>query len=115
MEEQVVEGELQPVAGEPDVAAGIVEIVAELVAAVVGDNRVRRDRGGRAAQQAAIGFILRLIGTLYHSARQSRLGARLRCVRRCDQFKSTLPLLKRAAVHLRTVSQPRSPLGEACS
>ena len=64
------------------------------------------------------GFILRLIGMLYHWEKQwdaQRVGARLRSALRCSHFKPTLALLKRAAVHLRTASLPQSPLGKACS
>ena len=64
------------------------------------------------------GFILRLIGRLYqweHGWDARRCGPRLRSALRCSHFKPTLALLKRAALHLRTASLPKSPLGGACA
>ena len=61
------------------------------------------------------GFVLRLIGTLYHYEKQWRtVGPRLRAARRQGHFGPTLALLKKTAQRLREVCLPRSQLGQAC-
>ncbi len=61
------------------------------------------------------GFVLRLIGALYHYEAQWRtVGPRLRAARRQGHFGPTLALLKKTAQRLREVCLPRSQLGQAC-
>jgi len=63
------------------------------------------------------GFILRLIGSLYHWERTwaNELGPALRAARRRSHFALTLSLLKRSAFKLRELGRPKSALGEACT
>ncbi len=65
------------------------------------------------------GFILRLIGNLYHLDKQCERAAvqsqKLRAVRRQQDFGPTLRLLHKAALRLRETVRPASRLGKACS
>ncbi len=64
------------------------------------------------------GFILRLIGSLYHWERtwdEQNCGPALRAARRRSHFALTLSLLKRSAFKLRELVRPKSALGEACT
>ena len=64
------------------------------------------------------GFILRLIGSLYHWERtwdEQNCGPALRAARRGSHFALTLSLLKRSAFKLRELVRPKSALGEACT
>jgi len=62
------------------------------------------------------GFILRLIGSLYHWERtwdEQNCGPALRAAWRRSHFALTLGLLKRSAFKLRELVRPKSALGEA--
>jgi transposase len=62
------------------------------------------------------GFMLRLIGQLYHYEAQWReLGPRLRAAHRQSHLAASMNRLHRAAQRLRELVLPRSKLGEACS
>jgi len=64
------------------------------------------------------GFILRLIGSLYHFEKTwdaRGCGPALRVAHRQSHFALTLGLLKRCALKLRELVRPRSALGEACT
>ena len=64
------------------------------------------------------GFILRLIGTLYHLEKTwdgQAVGPALRAALRHSHFGLTLGLLKRCALKLRERVRPKSALGEACT
>ena len=61
------------------------------------------------------GFVLRLIGALYHYEAQWRTaGPSLRAARRQGHFGLTLTLLKKTAQRLQGLCLPRSQLGQAC-
>jgi transposase len=65
---------------------------------------------------ARAGFVLRLIGSLYHYEAQWRTaGPRLRAARRQGHFGLTLALLKQSAKKLQHLCLPRSQLGQACA
>ena len=64
------------------------------------------------------GFILRLIGTLYHHEKTwdtQAVGPAKRAALRHSHFRLTLSLLKRCALKLRERVRPKSALGEACT
>jgi transposase len=62
------------------------------------------------------GFVLRLIGQLYHyEATWRSAGPALRAALRQGHFGPTLSLLKQAAQRLQALSLPRSLLGQACA
>jgi transposase len=62
------------------------------------------------------GFVLRLIGHLYHFESQwQRAGPRLRAALRQGHLGPTLSLLKKSAQKLQRLCLPRSQLGMACS
>ncbi|QYM78332.1 IS66 family transposase [Horticoccus luteus] len=62
------------------------------------------------------GFVLRLIGHLYHYESQwRRAGPALRAARRQGHFGLTLALLKKTAQRLQQLALPRSQLGQACA
>jgi transposase len=68
---------------------------------------------------ARAGFVLRLIGHLYHLEKTwdeaGIVRPVLRAQRRHSEFGLTLQLLKRTAQRLRELSRPTSLLGQACS
>lgn len=67
---------------------------------------------------ARAGFILRLIGTLYHFEKTwdaQDHGPAKRAALRHSHFGLTLGLLKRCALQLRERVRPKSALGEACT
>jgi transposase len=65
---------------------------------------------------ARAGFVLGLIGQLYHYESAWRpLGPELRAARRQGHFSLTLALLKKTAQRLQALSLPRSLLGQACT
>jgi transposase len=62
------------------------------------------------------GFVLRLIGALYHYEAQWRAaGPRRRAALRQGHFGLTLALLKKTAQRLQGLCLPRSQLGQACT
>jgi transposase len=62
------------------------------------------------------GFVLRLIGQLYHyESAWRRIGPGLRAARRQGHFGPTLALLHRTAQRLQALSLPQSGLGQACA
>lgn len=62
------------------------------------------------------GFVLRLIGQLYHYESQWRqAGPALRAARRQGHFGLTFALLRKCAQRLQQLALPRSRLGEACA
>ncbi|MBI5768080.1 MAG: transposase [Verrucomicrobia bacterium] len=62
------------------------------------------------------GFVLRLIGALYHyEAPWRTAGPRLRAALRQGHFGLTLTLLKQTAQRLQALTLPRSLLGQACA
>jgi len=66
----------------------------------------------------AAGFMLRLIGHLYHMEREwdeKQISPGERTRRRQRDFELTLRLLKKAAALLARRSRPKSPLGQACT
>jgi transposase len=64
---------------------------------------------------ARAGFVLRLIGALYHYEAQWRTaGPRLRAAWRQGHFGLTLALLQKTAQRLQRLCLPRSQLGQAC-
>lgn len=65
---------------------------------------------------ARAGFVLRLIGQLYHYESQWRAaGPALRAARRQGHFGLTLALLRKSVQRLQQLALPRSRLGEACA
>jgi transposase len=65
----------------------------------------------------AAGFMLRLIGNLYHMEQEwdeRQIGPGLRAQLRQRDFEVTLRLMKKAALLLAQRVRPKSPLGEAC-
>lgn len=65
---------------------------------------------------ARAGFVLGLIGQLYHYESAWRpIGPALRAARRQGHFGLTLALLKKTAQRLQILSLPRSLLGQACA
>lgn len=64
------------------------------------------------------GFILRLIGSLYHYEKTwdaHGYGPALRTAHRHSHLALTLGLIKRCAIKLRELVRPKSALGEACT
>ena len=78
----------------------------------------RRFREALQESPVAAGFILQLIGNLYHMERtwdeKALTGARVRVARRQSDFPMTLGLLKKTLLVLRRRALPRSGLGKAC-
>ncbi len=68
---------------------------------------------------ARAGFVLRLIGQLYHYeavwSRHGGTGPNLRAALRQGHFGLTLALLEKTAQRLQTLCLPRSQLGQACA
>ena len=65
---------------------------------------------------ARAGFVLGLIGQLYHyESAWRQAGPALRAARRQGHFGLTLTLLKKTAQRLQALSLPRSLLGQACA
>ena len=78
----------------------------------------RRFREALQESPVAAGFILQLIGNLYHMERtwdeRALTGARVRAARRQSDFPMTLKLLHKTLLVLRRRVLPRSGLGKAC-
>jgi hypothetical protein len=65
---------------------------------------------------ARAGFVLRLIGQLYHyESAWAKAGPALRAALRQGHFGLTLSLLRRTAQRLQQLALPRSQLGQACA
>ena len=76
----------------------------------------RRFHEALAEAPARAGFVLGLIGRLYHyESAWRQIGPELRAARREGHFGLTLALLKKTALRLQAVSLPRSLLGQACA
>jgi hypothetical protein len=76
----------------------------------------RKFHDALAEAPARAGFVLRLIGQLYHYESQWRsTGPALRAAFRHGHFGLTLSLLKKVAQRLQSLCLPRSQLGQACT